>query len=366
MLLVDRWRDLSMAWRAVALTGILSHELHDFRSAGSHASISVCGVVCGQRRRRDWLPHASSACVGRGSLKLTRVPSCVSDMSRALMAGCPWSLMCCGDRRLHVRIRHEMIDFITWRSRPCVPFRPNRCTAPRTAITSSSTLPMFAVVMAPLGAISQDTGKMIWFAMRPGSWRPCCAGLSPLFRAGACRAPTLVLIAMILMAKFYLHELLLGQTQPAARRAARRRAPRRSDAIGHSPPAALVGAAVFVKPYSLILMPWLLVTKGWRAAAMAASVVATGLLLPVIGLWLEWQPGLVARMAAHRHRLDDAEPSGERQRVRCLDVGEVAGPRSLAACLDVGDDGCDRSPGDRGAGVEGGQWRRPNTSSARC
>ena len=43
-----------------------------------------------------------------------------------------------------------------------------------------------------------------------------------------------------------------------------------------------MGLAVFVKPYALILVPWLLVTQGWRAAAMAASVVAAGLLLPAV------------------------------------------------------------------------------------
>ena len=43
-----------------------------------------------------------------------------------------------------------------------------------------------------------------------------------------------------------------------------------------------MGLAVFVKPYALILVPWLLVTQRWPAAAMAAVIVVAGLLLPAV------------------------------------------------------------------------------------
>ena len=89
---------------------------------------------------------------------------------------------------------------------------------------------------------------------------------------------TLVFTTVILMAKFYVHELLLGQTNlllgvllVGAPRCSTRSTTHRGGAVG---------AAVFVKPCALILMPWLIVTKGSRAIAVAASVVAAGLLLP--------------------------------------------------------------------------------------
>jgi Glycosyltransferase family 87 len=91
--------------------------------------------------------------------------------------------------------------------------------------------------------------------------------------------PILLLITIVLMAKFYAHELLLGQANLllgalllAALVAVQSERPLIAGA--------LVGLAVFVKPYALILFPWLFVARGWRAAAMAIVVVAVGLLLP--------------------------------------------------------------------------------------
>src|SRR4030095_16584365 len=142
-------------------------------------------------------------------------------------------------------------------------------------------LPMFAVVMAPLGALSQDVGKIIWYALSVGF-------LAALLRWSVVALParrmsqlSLVLIAILLMAKFYVHELLLGQTNLllGVLLVGALLAVQRDRALGAG---ALVGAAVFVRPYALRLVPWLLVAKGWRAIAMAASVVATGLLLPAI------------------------------------------------------------------------------------
>jgi alpha-1,2-mannosyltransferase len=180
-----------------------------------------------------------------------------------------------------VRIRHEMIDFITWRQSAVRALRAEPLYRPEDGHYQFKYLPMFALVMAPLGAISQDAGKMLWFAISAGF-------LAALLRWSVVALPgrrlpelTLVSITVILMAKFYLHELLLGQTNlllgvllVGALLAVRRDRPLTAGA--------LVGAAVFVKPYALILMPWLLVTKGWRAAAMAAGVVAAGLVLPAV------------------------------------------------------------------------------------
>ncbi len=156
---------------------------------------------------------------------------------------------------------------------------PNRCTVWKTAITSSSTFLVFALMMAPFGVLDKDTGKMLWFAISIGL-------LAALLRWSVAALPErrlsqriLLWIAIVLMAKFYARELLLGQSNLllgavllAALLAVQ--TDRRVTA------GALVGVAVFVKPYALILVPWLLVTQGWRAAAMAAGVVAMGLVLP--------------------------------------------------------------------------------------
>jgi hypothetical protein len=53
---------------------------------------------------------------------------------------------------------------------------------------------------------------------------------------------------------------------------------------------ALVAVAVFVKPYALVLVPWLAWTIGWRAFVPFGLVMAGGLLLPV--LFYGWQGNL--------------------------------------------------------------------------
>jgi len=170
------------------------------------------------------------------------------------------------------RIQYEMIDFITWRQSAVRALQAEPLYRPEDGHYQFKYLPMFAVVMAPLGTLSQDVGKLIWFAIS-------VVFLAALLRWSVVALPdrrlslvTLLVTTVILMAKFYVHELLLGVLLVGALLAVQRD---RALSAG-----ALIGAAVFVKPYALILMPWLFVAKGWRAAAMAASVVTTGLLLP--------------------------------------------------------------------------------------
>ena len=158
---------------------------------------------------------------------------------------------------------------------------PNRSTALEDGHYQFKYLPAFALIMAPLGALDEDAGKMLWFAISVGLLAALLRWSVVALPGRRLSQPTLVWITVILMAKFYLHELVLGQTNVllgallvGALVAVQRDRPLAAGA--------LVGAAVFVKPYALILMPWLLVTKGWRAIAMAASVVAAGLLLPAV------------------------------------------------------------------------------------
>jgi hypothetical protein len=83
------------------------------------------------------------------------------------------------------------------------------------------------------------------------------------------------------MAKFYLHELTLGQTNillgtllVAALLAVQ---------IDHPFVASgLIGVAAFVKPYALVIMPWLAFTYGLATVGVGAAVVAIGLLAPAL------------------------------------------------------------------------------------
>ena len=181
----------------------------------------------------------------------------------------------------NVRIRREMVDFITWRRAVVRGLDAEPLYRPEDGHYQFKYLPTFALLMAPFGWLDPETGKMVWFAIE-------VVLLVALVRWSVAALPerrlsqrTLVWFAIVLMAKFYAHELLLGQTNLllavlilAGLLAVQNARPMTAGG--------LIGLAVFVKPYALILFPWLLVTQRWPAAATAAGVVAIGLLLPSV------------------------------------------------------------------------------------
>jgi hypothetical protein len=141
--------------------------------------------------------------------------------------------------------------------------------------------PLFAFAMVPFAALSPETGEVVWFvlsiAMVVVFVRWCVAALpSPRLTRRA-----LTWLAVLLVGRFYAREVALGQTNAllgvlliAALIASQRQ---RVYAC-----AALIGAAVFVKPYALIFIPWLLVAHGAAATAVCGAVLAAGLLLPAL------------------------------------------------------------------------------------
>lgn len=140
-------------------------------------------------------------------------------------------------------------------------------------------LPAFAIAMMPFAVLDNDAAKMIWFALS-------VVLLACYVRWSVRGLPsrrrfrwTLIGLTVLLMAKFYGHELTLGQTNVlfgvmlvAALLAAQADRPLISGA--------LIGAAVFVKPYALVLLPWIGFTYGAAAASACLCVIAAGLLLP--------------------------------------------------------------------------------------
>ena len=177
------------------------------------------------------------------------------------------------------RVQHEMVDFITWREAAARGLHAEPLYRPEDGHYQFKYFPAFALMMAPFALLDQETGKMIWFAVSFGL-------LAAFLRWSVAALPerrrperTLLWIAIVLMAKFYAHELLLGQTNlllgsllVAALLAIQIDQPIVAGG--------LVGAAVFVKPYALVMLPWLVVTQGAAAGAMAGGILLTGLVLP--------------------------------------------------------------------------------------
>lgn len=141
--------------------------------------------------------------------------------------------------------------------------------------------PAFALAMAPMALVNRRIGQVAWYA---GS-----IGLLIVFVRWSIDAlpdrrrsrQWLAWLTILVVGKFYVRELALGQTNAllgvtlvGALLAVQR---------GHGVSAgALVGLGVFVKPYALVLLPWLLIASGPRATAAGLLVIGAGLLLPAV------------------------------------------------------------------------------------
>jgi hypothetical protein len=141
--------------------------------------------------------------------------------------------------------------------------------------------PAFAFAMAPFAPMPPEVGKPVWFALSvallvlfvhwsiallPGRRRP---------------VRTLAWIVGLLIGKFVVKELVNGQTNLLlgtlmllALMAAQQRRPIRAGVW--------TGAAVFVKPYALLFVPWLAATLAAVSVAAVMGVLAFGLLAPAV------------------------------------------------------------------------------------
>jgi Glycosyltransferase family 87 len=177
------------------------------------------------------------------------------------------------------RVRREMVDFAVYRTAGARAIEAAPLFRPDDGHYQFKYFPAFALAMTPFAVVPEEAARAIWFGLS-------VALLVVLVRMSVRTLPgrrhserLLAWMAVVLMAKFYLHELNLGQTNlllgvllAGALAAAL------SGRGGWS--GVLVGAGVFVKPYALILVPWLLFAAGISGLVAFAATFVGGLLLP--------------------------------------------------------------------------------------
>lgn len=142
-------------------------------------------------------------------------------------------------------------------------------------------LPVFALVMTPFALIDPEAAKAIWFALS--------AGLLTAFLRWSVRGlperrrpeSVLLWLAALFMVKFYAHELTLGQTNillgvllVGSLLSVQIDQPNLAGV--------LIGMAAFIKPYALLLLPWLGFSYGVVAASYAVAVLVAGLAAPAV------------------------------------------------------------------------------------
>jgi hypothetical protein len=177
------------------------------------------------------------------------------------------------------RVRHEMVDFAVYRTAGARALEAAPLFRAEDGHYQFKYFPAFALAMVPFAAVPVEGAKAVWFGLS-------VLLLTLLVRWSVASLPRrhlstvrLTWLAVLLMAKFYAHELNLGQTNTllgvlliggliAAMNGQAALA------------GALVGLGVFVKPYALILVPWLAFAAGTAGLAACAAVVAAGLLAP--------------------------------------------------------------------------------------
>ena len=181
----------------------------------------------------------------------------------------------------HTKIHRQMADFGVYRT------AAQRAAAAEPLYRSEDGhyqfkyLPVFAIAMMPFALISNDTARMIWFFLTIVLLMCYVVWSVRALPARQQSEGLLIGLTAVLMAKFYGHEVTLGQTNVlfgtlliAALLALQAKRPRISGA--------LIGAAVFVKPYALILLPWIAFTYGAAPAGASLIVIAAGLLIPAV------------------------------------------------------------------------------------
>ena len=142
-------------------------------------------------------------------------------------------------------------------------------------------LPAFAQLMVPFTWVSKPVGEVVWFALT--------AAMAVAFvRLSLIALPdrrlsskVLVWLTVLLTGKFFVKELAFGQFNLPVGLLLIGAVIAAQHGRGLTAGAA-IAAGVFVKPYALVLVPWLARTFGWRPFVPFTLVMAAGLILPAV------------------------------------------------------------------------------------
>lgn len=240
-----------------------------------------------------------------------------------------------------IRIRHQMVDFDVYRTAAVRVAAAEPLYRPSDGHYQLKYLPAFAMAMVPFGWLSPPTAKLAWFVLSV-FWLLWLVTGAVMLVPDRRTAPTwLALVSLVFMAKFYGHELTLGQANAllgALLICGLLALDRQRVTIA----SILFGLAVFVKPYAVILWPWLAVTRGTRAAAIAGATIAAGLLLPAA---LYGWHGNLDQLAAWWHTvsvstepnlLDTDNTSLAALWAKWIGVGATATALTVTSCLALG------------------------------
>ncbi len=141
-------------------------------------------------------------------------------------------------------------------------------------------LPGFAVAISPFARLPLGTAKVAWFLLSVVCLVALVALAVALVPDPAWRPGVLATFTVVAMAKFFGHELVLGQVNVVFGLLCilgLTALVRRHDGLA----GICFGAATLIKPYAIVFLLYLLLVRRWRAAAASTAALAIVLALPV-------------------------------------------------------------------------------------
>jgi hypothetical protein len=175
--------------------------------------------------------------------------------------------------------RAELVDFRVPRTAAVRFLAHERLYRPEDGHYQYKYLPAFAPLMVPFTWVSKQVAEVTWFALMVAmTWTFVRLSLAAL-PDRRWSAQALVWLTLLLTGKFLVKELAFGQFNlpVALLMLGAVIAAQRGRALAAG---ACIAAGVFVKPYALVLVPWLAWTLGWRPFVTFGLVLAGGLVLP--------------------------------------------------------------------------------------
>jgi Glycosyltransferase family 87 len=142
-------------------------------------------------------------------------------------------------------------------------------------------LPAFAILTIPLGAVSLDSAKAIWFVASVALLILLVVSSVQLIPEQRRATSILVTLTVLVMAKFYGHELVLGQMNAlfaVIAAAGTLAAVNGREATAGS----LMALAIVVKPYAVLFLPWLVARRRLRSISTALLGCTFVLALPCV------------------------------------------------------------------------------------
>jgi hypothetical protein len=166
--------------------------------------------------------------------------------------------------------------------------------------------PAFAALMVPFTWPPKQVAEAVWFTLTVAMiWAFLRLALHTLPERRMSMSP-LLWLTLLLNGKFLVKELAFGQFNLplgllllGAVIAARHG---RGLAAG-----GLIAAGLFIKPYALVLLPWLVWTLGWRTLMPFAIVVTAGLALPAVSYG--WEGNIALLQGWYRTVTDTTAPN---------------------------------------------------------